>query len=50
MSSVKEKESWSLKIDGCGTYITLDVKIAVRGREIKMNWRMEITKSIAVFV
>lgn len=49
MSSVKErkKKSWSHKIDGCGTYITRDVKIAVGGREMKMNWRMEITKSIA---
>lgn len=33
MSSVKErKKSWSHKIDGCGTYITRDVKIAVGER------------------
>lgn len=34
MSSVKErkKKTWSHKIDGCGTYITRDVKIAVGER------------------
>lgn len=46
MFFLKEKEFWLYKIDGCGIYIMLDVKIVVRGREIKMNWRMEIIKSI----
>lgn len=42
----RKKKFWLYKIDGCGIYIMLDVKIVVRGREMKMNWRMEIIKSI----